>query len=162
MWRIWQKIRIFKIKNILAMRVNLRLQRNHNDQRKNLAEVLWRLFPPKDFLSLTPFQITIDGRAKTVHRKKNMMLNPLVRPQRWKKKSKLIISFHLLFSIAIISTNDLAKLLLLMSQILKRQDFRCSVFSFESVISLLELYLMGCTSGYLAWTGSSGLWCPST
>lgn len=58
------------------MKVNLRLQRNHNDQNKNLAEVLRSLFSPKDFLSLTPFQITIYGREKTIHRKKEHDLEP--------------------------------------------------------------------------------------
>lgn len=111
-------------KSQFGMKVNLRLQRNHNDPNKNLAEVLRSLFSPKDFLSLTPFQITIYGREKTIHRKKNMILNPLVRSQRWNKKSKLIISCHLLFSFTTISTNGLPKLLLCTSQILKKAGFQ--------------------------------------
>lgn len=111
-------------KSQFGMKVNLRLQRNHNDPNKNLAEVLRSLFSPKNFLSLTPFQITIYGREKTIHRKKNMILNPLVRSQRWNKKSKLIISCHLLFSFTTISTNGLPKLLLCTSQILKKAGFQ--------------------------------------
>lgn len=59
------------------MKVNFGVQKNHNDQRKNLAEVLWSLFSPKDFLSLTSIHITIHGREKAIHRRKERDVEPV-------------------------------------------------------------------------------------